>query len=133
MFLRLLLLFTIVPIVELALLIEVGRQIGSLPTVALVLVTGAAGAALARSQGLLAFQRLRQGFGQGQSPGDALLDGVLVLVGGLLLLTPGILTDLVGFGVLLPSTRKLIRRYLREAIARRLQPNTIHTTNFTVS
>jgi len=133
MFFRLLLLFTIVPIVELALLIEVGRQIGSLATVALVLVTGAAGATLARSQGLLAFRRLRQGFGQGQSPGDALLDGVLVLVGGLLLLTPGILTDLVGFSVLLPSTRRLIRRYVKEAIARRLQPNTNHSTHYTVS
>ena len=132
MFFRLLLLFTIVPIVELALLIEVGRQIGSLPTVALVLITGIAGAALARSQGLLAFQRLRQGFGQGQSPGDALLDGVLVLAGGLLLLTPGILTDLIGFSALLPFTRKLIRRYLKEAIARLIQTNAIHT-NFTVS
>lgn len=132
MFLRLLLLFVLTPIVELALLIEVGRYIGAMPTVVLVLITGAAGAALARSQGILAFQRLRQGFAQGESPGDALLDGVLILAGGLLLLTPGILTDFIGFSALLPPTRALIRRYLKESISQRLRSGEIHT-NYTIS
>ncbi len=132
MFFRLLLLFVLTPIVELALLIEVGRHIGVVSTIALVLITGVAGAALARSQGMLAFQRLRQGFTQGKSPGDALLDGVLILAGGLLLLTPGILTDLVGFSALLPATRALIRRYLKERIAQRLRSGEVHT-HYTIS
>ena len=100
MLFKLFLLFALVPIVELVLLIELGSHIGSLTTVALVVTTGAAGAALARSQGLLVFQRLRSSIGQGQSPGDALIDGALILGGGLLLLTPGILTDGLGFSAL---------------------------------
>ena len=132
MLFKLFLLFTLVPIVELALLIELGSHIGSLTTVALVVITGAAGAALARSQGLLVFQRLRSSIGQGQSPGDALIDGVLILAGGLLLLTPGILTDGLGFSALLPPSRRLIRGALKEAISRRINRQTINT-HFTVS
>ena len=132
MLFKLFLLFTLVPIVELALLIELGSHIGSLTTVALVVITGAAGAALARSQGLLVFQRLRSSIGQGQSPGDALIDGVLILAGGLLLLTPGILTDGLGFSALLPPSRRLIRNALKEAISRRINRQTIDT-HFTVS
>ena len=132
MLFKLFLLFTLVPIVELALLIELGSHIGSLTTVALVMITGAAGAALARSQGLLVFQRLRSSIGQGQSPGDALIDGVLILAGGLLLLTPGILTDGLGFSALLPPSRQLIRSALKVAISRRINRQTINT-HFTVS
>lgn len=132
MLFKLFLLFTLVPIVELALLIEVGRHIGSLATIAIVLVTGAAGAALARSQGLLVFGRLRHSIGQGQSPGDALIDGVLILAGGLLLLTPGIMTDAIGFSALLPLSRRLIRSALKEAIGRRINRGTINT-HYTVS
>ena len=132
MLFKLFLLFTLVPIVELALLIELGSHIGSLSTVALVVTTGTAGAALARSQGLLVFQRLRSSIGQGQSPGDALIDGVLILAGGLLLLSPGILTDGLGFSALLPASRRLIRSALKEAISRRINRQTIDT-HFTVS
>ena len=120
MLFKLFLLFTLVPIVELALLIELGSHIGSLTTVALV--SGAAGAALARSQGLLVFQRLRSSIGQGQSPGDALIDGVLILAGGLLLLTPGILTDGLGFSALLPPSRRLIRSALKRGDFQTYQP-----------
>ena len=109
MFVRLLLLFTLVPIVELAVLIEIGQHLGMLPTVALVLATGALGAALARREGIQAFHRLRDSIGQGSFPGEAILDGVLILGGGLLLLTPGILTDLLGFAALVPSTRYFIK------------------------
>ena len=97
-----------------------------------MMITGAAGAALARSQGLLVFQRLRSSIGQGQSPGDALIDGVLILAGGLLLLTPGILTDGLGFSALLPPSRQLIRSALKVAISRRINRQSINT-HFTVS
>ena len=125
MFVRLLLLFTLVPIVELAVLIEIGQHLGVLPTVALVLVTGALGATLARREGIQAFHRLRDSIGQGSFPGEAILDGVLILGGGLLLLTPGILTDLLGFAALVPGTRYFIKYYLKTAIERRIRSGSI--------
>ena len=125
MFVRLLLLFTLVPIVELAVLIEIGQHLGMLPTVTLVLATGALGAALARREGIQAFPRLRDIIGQGSFPGEAILDGVLILGGGLLLLTPGILTDLLGFAALVPGTRYFIKYYLKTAIERRIRSGSI--------
>jgi UPF0716 protein FxsA len=125
MFVRLLLLFTLVPIVELAVLIEIGQHLGVLPTVALVLATGALGATLARREGIQAFHRLRDSIGQGSFPGEAILDGVLILGGGLLLLTPGILTDLLGFAALVPGTRYFIKYYLKTAIERRIRSGSI--------
>ena len=125
MFVRLLLLFTLVPIVELAVLIEIGQHLGMLPTVALVLATGALGAALARREGIQAFHRLRDSIGQGSFPGEAILDGVLILGGGLLLLTPGILTVLLGFAALVPGTRYFIKYYLKTAIERRIRSGSI--------
>lgn len=130
MFLRLLLLFTLLPVVELALLIEVGQHLGVLPTVILVVGTGAAGAALARSQGIRAFRRLREAVGAGSFPGDELFNGVLILAGGLLLLTPGLLTDLVGFAALIPGSRNLLKAYLKKTVRRRLRfdPDEVHYT-----
>ena len=125
MFVRLLLLFTIVPVCELALLIEVGQQLGVLPTVALVLGTGALGAALARREGTQALHRLRASLNEGKFPGEEIFDGVLILAGGLLLLTPGILTDLVGFSALVPIGRRLIKAYLKKAIGQRLRPDAV--------
>ena len=125
MFFRLLLLFTLIPVLELALLIEIGQHLGVLPTVALVLATGALGAALARREGIHAFRRLRDNLGQGAFPGEEIFDGVLILAGGLLLLTPGILTDLLGFAALVPFTRHLIKHYLKEAIGRRIHSGAI--------
>ena len=129
MFFRLLLLFTLVPIVELAALIEIGQHLGVLPTVALVLATGALGAALARREGIQAFHRLRESIGQGSFPGEAILDGVLILGGGLLLLTPGILTDLLGFSALFPHTRYFIKCNLKAAIERRIRSGSIRVQN----
>jgi UPF0716 protein FxsA len=127
MFLRLLLLFTIVPVCELALLIEVGQRLGVIPTVALVLGTGVLGAALARREGTQALYRMRTNMSQGKFPGEEIFDGVLILTGGLLLLTPGLLTDLLGFSVLVPFGRRLIKGYLKAAIAQRLRPGSVET------
>lgn len=126
MFLRLLLLFTLMPIVELALLVEIGQYLGTWVTVILVVGTGAAGAALARSQGLRAFHRLSATMGAGSFPGDEMFDGVLILTGGLLLITPGLLTDLIGFAALVPGTRHLIKAYLKRVVRRRLQSGAIN-------
>ncbi|MEZ4286815.1 MAG: FxsA family protein [Polyangiales bacterium] len=107
------LLFTLVPLVELALLIKLGAFWGLGPTVALVLVTGVLGAAFAKREGLRVFQRWQSSLSKGTIPEDGLTDGVLVLVGGVLLVTPGVLTDALGFACVFPPTRKVLATWLR--------------------
>lgn len=121
MFIRLILLFTLVPMVELALLIELGKRIGVWETLAIVLLTGVLGATLARTQGFVLIQRIRLELSRGQIPGDSLLDGFLILAGALLLLTPGLLTDAVGFSMILPVTRTLFRNYFKKFLKRKFQ------------
>lgn len=120
MFFRLLFLFTVVPLVELALLIKVGQLIGVLNTVALVVLTGLLGATLARVQGFGVLRRIQDELAAGQLPGDSLFDGVLILAGALLLLTPGILTDALGFALLLPPSRNLVKRFLKRYFQKKL-------------
>lgn len=121
MFLRFLALFVLLPLVELALLIQVGRAIGLGWTLAIVVATGLLGATLARRQGLRAWLAIRSELQNGRMPAGALLDGLLILVGGIVLLTPGILTDLAGFALLVPATRSLLKRSLRRRLERAIQ------------
>ncbi|GAB5521184.1 MAG: FxsA family protein [Rhodothermales bacterium] len=114
MFGRLLLLFLIVPIVELALLIEVGRQIGFLPTVGLIVVTALVGSFLAKREGIATWMRLQKRMLTGQLPSQELLDGAIILISGAFLLTPGVLTDVVGVMGLLPFTRAWARPKLQK-------------------
>jgi UPF0716 protein FxsA len=120
MLLKLFLLFTLIPVVELALLVEVGGHIGVAPTIAIVLATGAVGAWLARAQGLQALQRLQQALLAAQFPGDEIFDGVIILAGGLLLLTPGFLTDILGFCALIPGTRHLLKTLVKRQVRGRM-------------
>ena len=90
---RLFLLFVVVPAVELMLLIEIGQIIGTLPTFGLIVATGLAGSALARTQGLSVWKKFQARLSEGRMPGDELIDGLIILVSGALLLTPGVLTD----------------------------------------
>ncbi len=122
---RLALLFVIVPIIELVLLIQVGQVIGLLPTLALVLITGVTGAWLARAEGLRAFLRFQRELASGRLPGESLLDGIAVLVGGAFLLTPGVLTDLVGFSLLLPTSRRWIQRSVRGRLEKQIRDGTV--------
>lgn len=112
MFVVLLLLFTVVPVVELALLIQIGQALGALPTIGLVLLTGAVGAALAKHQGLSVLARIQAELRSGRMPAESLGDAALVLVAGVLLVTPGVLTDVVGFSLLVPPCRAVARRLL---------------------
>ena len=128
MFLRLLLLFTVVPLVELYLLIRLGAVIGVVPTLALVIVTGALGASLARWQGLGVIGRISEDLAQGRLPTDALIDGLLILIAGALLLTPGMITDALGFFLLVPPGRSAVRKAIARRLARRAgvgDPNVI--------
>ena len=122
---RLGLLFVLVPVLELMLLIRVGEWVGLWPTLALILTTGLAGAALARAEGLRVFFQFQRELLSGRLPGQALLDGISVLIGGAFLVTPGILTDLAGFALLLPPTRRLIQARVRRSLERRIKEGTV--------
>jgi UPF0716 protein FxsA len=122
---RLALLFVIVPVLELVLLIQIGQVVGLWPTLALVVITGMAGAALARLEGIRVLFAFRQELARGRIPGQALLDGISVLVGGAFLLTPGILTDFAGFALLLPVSRRWVQRRVRRRLERSLRDGTV--------
>jgi UPF0716 protein FxsA len=108
----LLLLFIVVPFVELALLLKLADLTSWWHTLLLVIVTGVLGTWLARSQGVRTYRKIQQSLSAGQMPTDSLLDAAMIFVAGGLLLTPGILTDLLGFSLLVPFTRQLYRRWL---------------------
>jgi len=112
MLLRLLLIFLAVLVLEVYLLIKVGTLIGALPTVALLLAISLFGARLVRSQGFRIVTRLREELAAGRLPAAQLLDGALLLVGGVLLMTPGFLTDFLGIFFLVPATRRVIKLWL---------------------
>lgn len=106
MLLRLFLLFTLVPVVELALLIRIGGLLGLGPTLLIVIGTGAAGAWLARREGLRAWLAVRSELQGGQLPGESLVHALLILVAGVVLITPGVLTDIAGILLLVPPVRR---------------------------
>jgi UPF0716 protein FxsA len=110
MFLYLLLLLTILPLVELALLIWIGGLTAWWVPIVGVLVTGIAGAALARWQGWRAVKRIQDDMNAGRVPAQAVIDGVLILIAGILLVTPGVLTDAFGFALLIPPIRAAVKR-----------------------
>lgn len=108
MFRILFLLFLTVPLVEIYFLIQVGQEIGALSTVLLCILTAALGAVLLRIQGMLTLLRAREQLGRGEIPADKLLEGLILLISGVLLLTPGFVTDVIGFLCLVPSLRSLL-------------------------
>ena len=109
---RLLLLFVVVPLVDLALLLLLAEYTGWWVSVLVVIVTGTVGSMLAHSQGIRVFWRIRQDWLEGRMPAEALLDGLMIFVAGALLLAPGMITDLVGITLLTPFCRWLYRRQL---------------------
>lgn len=111
---RLLLLFVAMPLIELAILIQIGTMIGIWPTIGIVLLTGTAGALLARSQGTQVLRKIRTEMSVGRVPTGSLIDGLMVLIGGIVLLTPGVLTDLLGLALLLPVTRSRLKGAIRK-------------------
>ena len=112
MALLLVLLFIVVPIIELYVIIQIGQAIGILPTIALLILDSILGAALMRSQGRATWRRFNRALAEGRVPGREVMDGALVIFGGALLLTPGFLSDILGLILLLPPTRALVRRLL---------------------
>ena len=111
---KLLALFILVPIIELILLIEIGKVIGTLNTVLLVIFTGVAGATLAKLEGSRVWQQTQKELADFQVPADRLIDGLLILIGGILLLTPGVLTDVLGLALIIPISRQPFKRAVKK-------------------
>ena len=124
MFFQLLLLFTLVPLIELVLLIKLGELTGVWTTIGIVILTGIIGASLARREGIKTWRRLEKSMREGISPGDDLIDALLILIAGAVLITPGLLTDLFGFGLLIPPIRKWVRNRLSRHFHSRIMIST---------
>lgn len=125
MLLRLFLLFTLVPVIELVLLIRIGGLIGLGPTLGIVLATGAAGAWLARREGLRSWLAVQRELADGRLPGQELVHGLLILLAGVVLVTPGVLTDLAGILLLVRPVRRVLIARLRERFTRQLEAGTV--------
>lgn len=123
MLLRLIVVFTMVPLIEVLLLLEIGNRIGTLNTILLIILTGVLGAHLMRLQGFAVFRKIHEDLGRGIPPTNEIVQGALVLAGGILLLTPGFFTDTIGFLLLIPQSRKYLLRKIQKAIERRIHSN----------
>jgi UPF0716 protein FxsA len=114
MLLKLFLAFTLIPFFEIYLLIKIGYYLGAFNTILVVLVTGLLGAYLAKLQGIKTMTRVRESLTRGELPAEQMLDALLIFVAGIVLLTPGFITDLAGIGILVPNTRFWFKRWLRK-------------------
>jgi UPF0716 protein FxsA len=114
MLVKLFLAFTIIPVLEIYLLIKLGTVLGALNTVIIVILTGILGAALARFEGLNTMIKIKEGLSRGEMPAEGMLDALLILIAGIVLLTPGFLTDIAGLLILIPQMRTLFKRWLRK-------------------
>lgn len=130
MFYRLLLLFTMVPLAELYLLIKVGKFVGTMNVIALVILTGIVGAYFARQQGAGILSSIRISINQGKIPGNEMLQGIMVLIGGILLITPGFITDLIGFSFLIPLSRRFYTKLAINHFKRKFQSSGIQNDNY---
>lgn len=120
MLLRLILLFTTIPIIELWLFLTLGKTIGIFETILIIIVTGVLGATLTKKQGMDTLSKFQRSFSGGNLPHEELTDGILILLAGAVLLTPGFLTDAVGFALLIPPLRAIVKTrvaaYLKEKV-----------------
>jgi len=114
MFLKLFLAFTLVPFIEIYLLIKIGGQVGAFNTILIVILTGLLGASLARLEGLKTMTKVRDSLNRGDLPAEEMLDAMLIFVAGVVLLTPGLITDLAGLALLVPKARYWFKRWLRK-------------------
>lgn len=121
MLFRFILLFTVIPLIELYLLILVGRYLGTLPTIMIVLITGIIGGILARSQGLSVQRQIRVDLQNGIIPTDSLFDGLFILIAGALLITPGMITDILGFVLMVPGFRVWFKMRLKKFLKRKVE------------
>ena len=130
MLFKLFLAFTLIPVVEIYLFIKIGGLIGAFNTIILVFLTAFAGAYLAKMQGLQTMLKVRASLEQGILPQEELVDALLIFVAGILLLTPGFLTDTFGLLLLYPTSRYWVKRYLRRRFDQWIQRHDVNITRF---
>ena len=128
MLFKLFLAFTVIPFLELYLLLTVGKYLGPLNTVMIVIITAFFGALLARVQGLRTMLRVKESMLQGQMPAEELIDALLIFAAGVVLLNPGFITDLAGFLILIPYTRSLLKRWIRIRFQNWINQNRVNVT-----
>ncbi|WHZ01987.1 FxsA family protein [Neobacillus sp. YX16] len=119
------LLIIVIPAIDIGVLLLSGKTIGFLPTIAFIILTGVVGAYLAKREGLQTIKRVQEQLSYGQIPGESLLDGICILIGATLLLTPGFITDLFGFLLLFPPTRKPFKFLMIKALRKRIEKGNI--------
>ncbi len=125
MLLKLFLAFTLIPVIEIYFIIKIGSFLGAGTTIVVMLLTGFIGAWLARTQGISVLGRLQRNMEQGISPGGEMLEAVLILVAGVVLLTPGFLTDIMGILLLIPAVRSMLKEILRRKIETMIQKGSV--------
>lgn len=125
MLFKLFLLFTIIPLIELSILIKVGSLIGVLNTISIVIITGFLGAYLARSQGISVIRDIQSDLAEGRLPSHRLFDAACILAGGVVLLTPGLITDFLGLLLLMPFTRAIAKAYIVEYVRENFHATTL--------
>src|SRR5215468_6334922 len=124
------LLFILVPLLELYILIKIGSYLGAFQTVALLVLTAMLGFLLARFEGLRKLHQIRQSLAQGIVPAEEMVDGVLIFVGGILLIIPGVLTDLFALILLIPYTRTVFKRWLRRRFDRMISTGNVRLQHY---
>lgn len=127
---KLILAFALLPVAEIYLLIEVGTAIGSLNTVAIILITAVAGGYLARAEGTRTYHQIQTHLQQGVVPHNEIVDALLIFAAGIVLLTPGFITDVAGLTILFPPTRAPIREWLKRRFKNKMDRTTIEINRF---
>ncbi len=130
MFFKLFLIFAVIPLIELGILIKIGTYIGALNTITLVILTAIIGAYMVRQEGLGVLYRIQKNMNEGQFPADELIDGIMILLAGALLLTPGVFTDVIGFLMVFPVSRNFIRKFIKRYLDKKISPRDIHINGF---
>lgn len=130
MFFKLFLIFAVIPVIELALLIKVGSIIGTMNTISIVILTAVIGAYMVRSEGLGVMSRIQKNMQEGIFPAEEMIDGMMILLAGALLLTPGFFTDVIGFFMVIPVSRNFLKRIARRYIEKKMSSGKISINRF---
>ncbi len=130
MFFKLFLIFAVIPVIELALLIKIGSVIGTLNTIIIVILTAVVGAYMVKLEGIAVMYRIQENMQQGTFPAEELINGMMILMAGVLLLTPGFFTDVVGFLMVFPVSRSVIKRIAGRYIKKRMSSTDVQIRRF---
>jgi UPF0716 protein FxsA len=130
MFFKLFLIFALIPVIELSLLIKIGSIIGTFNTIAIVILTAIIGAYLVKLEGLGIMYRIQQNMQEGIFPAEELINGMMILMAGALLLTPGFFTDVIGFLMVFPVSRRVIKRIARRYIEKKISSMDVRINRF---